>query len=127
MKITVLFFSMVLALSFSTMSFAGGISTGQKEKIISAMVDYIKSNSTSSGTFLIMDSKVKMTRSLKFGEVHKGVVKHQDGFVACVDMLDGETLVDLDFVVSKEGEEYRVSKIAIHKVGGEKRKGHLDH
>ncbi|HSG06560.1 MAG TPA: hypothetical protein VLB09_09215, partial [Nitrospiria bacterium] len=67
------------------------------------------------------------TRALKFGKVHKGVMKHKDGFVACVDMMDGETLVDLDFVVSKDGEEYRVSKVAIHMVGDEKQKGHLDH
>lgn len=127
MKIAVVFFSLVLAFSFSVLSFAGGISPAEKEKVIAAMVDYIKSNSTSTGNFLIMDSQEKMTKSLKFAKVHEGVMKHQDGFVACVDMMAGETLVDVDFVVSKEGEEYRVSKIAIHKVGAEKRKGHLDH
>lgn len=127
MKIAVVILSLALTVSFSTLGNAGEIAASEKEKVIATMVEYIKSNSTSAGNLLIMDSKTKMTKKLKFGKVHEGVMKHQDGFVACVDMMDGETLVDLDFVVSKDGEEYRVSKIAIHKVGGEKRKGHLDH
>jgi len=103
------------------------IPAAQKEKIKQTMVDYIKANSTSQKTFLIQDAVTKQTLRLKFGEVHQGVVKHHDGFLACVDMFEGEEVVDLDFVVSVDQGEYRVSKVAIHKVGKEKRKGHLDH
>ena len=99
----------------------------EKDKIRQTMVDYIKGNSTSKGVFLIQDAAPEKTLRLKFGEVHKGVIQHHDGFLACVDMLDGKTVVDLDFVVSADEDEYRVSKVAIHKVGKEKRKGHLDH
>ncbi len=103
------------------------IPADQKDKIKQTMVDYIKENSTSQGIFLIQDAVTKRTLRLKFGEVHQGVVKHHDGFLACVDMLEGDKVVDLDFVVSSDQGEYRVSKVAIHKVGKEKRKGHLDH
>lgn len=109
---------------------AGGdkkISDAEKDKIKQTMVEYIKANSTSRGVFLIQDAATQKTLRLNFGEVHKAVVKHHDGFLACVDMLDGEAVVDLDFVVSADKGEYRVSKVAIHKVGKEKRKGHLDH
>ena len=127
MKIVVIVLSLALTVSFSTLGFVGGISASEKGKVIAAMVDYIKSNSTVTRNLLVMDPKANRTLKLKFGKVHEGVMRHQDGFVACVDMMSGETLVDLDFVVSKEDEEYRVSKIAIHKVGDETRKGHLDH
>ena len=114
---------------FSGGTFAGddpSIPEAEKAKIKTAMADYIKSNSTRKGNFLIQDAKTKKTMHLKFDHVHKGVVVHHDGFLACVDMLMGSTVVDIDFVVSKEEGEYRVSKVAIHKVDGVKRKGHLD-
>ena len=103
------------------------IPAGEKDRIKQTMADFIKANSTSKGVFLIQDATVQRTLRLTFGEVHKGVVKHHDGFLACVDMYDGKTIVDLDFVVSVDESEYRVSKVVIHKVGKEKRKGHLDH
>ena len=103
------------------------ISDAEKDTIKQTMVDYIKANSTSKGVFLIQDAVTQKTFRLQFGKVHTGVVTHHDGFLACVDMLDGEALVDLDFVVSADEGEYRVSKVAIHKVGKEKRTGHLDH
>ena len=103
------------------------ISEAEKNKIKQTLVDYIKANSTSRGVFLIQDAATQKTLRLNFGEVHKAVVKHHDGFLACVDMLDGETVVDLDFVVSTDNGEYRVSKVAIHKIGKEIRFGHLDH
>jgi len=103
------------------------IPASEKERIKNTMVNYIQANSTRHGHFLLLDPKTKKTRRLKFDHVHKGVAKHHDGFVACVDMIDGDSLVDVDFVVSMDDGEYRVSKVAIHKVDGEKRKGHLDH
>ena len=131
MKVVTSFLAFFIATVFLTMgAFAGddpSIPASEKDKIKTTMVNYIKGNSTSNGNFLIQDSKTKKTMHLKFDHVHKGVVKHDDGFLACVDMLMGSAVVDLDFVVSKEEGEYRVSKIAIHKVDGVKRKGHLDH
>jgi len=115
---------------FATAAISGDdkkIPAAEKDKIKQTMVDYIKANSTSKGVFLIQDAATQRTLRLKFGEVHKGVVQHHDGFLACVDMLDGKMVVDIDFVVSADEDEYRVSKVAIHKVGEEKRKGHLDH
>ena len=103
------------------------IPAAEKEQIKATMVNYIKNNSTRNGNFLLLDPETKQTRILKFDHVHHGVVKHADGFLACVDLLDGKTIVDVDFVVSKEGDDYRVSKVAIHKVGSAIRTGHLDH
>jgi len=103
------------------------IPTSEKEKIKNTMMNYIKSHLTRHDHFLLLDPKTKKTRRLKFDHVHEGVVKHHDGFVACVDMIDGDSIVDVDFVVSIDDGDYRVSKVAIHKVDGEKRKGHLDH
>lgn len=130
MKVSASFLVFIIATVFFTMgSFAGddlSIPASEKDKIKTAMVEYIKGNSTSVGNFLIHDSETKETMHLKFDHVHKGVVKHNDGFLACVDMLIGSAVVDIDIVVSKGDGEYRVSQVAIHKVDGKKRKGHLD-
>ena len=130
MKITIGFLSFMLIGFLAGVGFAGddsSIPSSEKDKIKNTMVNYIKGNSTSNGNFLILDSQTKKTKYLRFDKVHKGVLRHHDGFLACVDMLEGDTVVDVDFVVSKDGAEYQVSKIAIHKVGGVKRKRHLDH
>ena len=130
MKITIGFLSFMLIGFLAGVGFAGddsSIPLSEKDKIKTTMVNYIKGNSTRSGNFLILDPQTKKTKYLRFDQVHQGVVRHNDGFLACVDMFDGNTIVDVDFVVSKDGGEYQVSKIAIHKVGGVTRKGHLDH
>ena len=130
MKVLINFLFFIIAIFFlTTGAFAGddsSIPTSEKDKIKTTMVNYIKGNSIRNGNFLIHDSKSKKTMHLKFDHVHKGVVKHNDGFLACVDMLMGSAVVDVDFVVSKADGEYRVSKVAIHKVDGDKRTGHLD-
>lgn len=126
MKFVIL--SLMFTMFLGSLGFAGddpGIPLSEKEKIKATMVNYIKDNSTRKGNFLIFDPETKMTRVLRYDHIHQGVVKHNDGFLACVDMIDGGTLVDLDFVVSKADGEYRVSKIAIHKVDGVNRKGYL--
>ena len=131
MKVVTSFLAFFVVTVFFTIgAFAGddpSIPASEKDETKNTIVNYIKGNSTSNGNLLIQDPKTKKTMHLKFDYVHKGVVKHNDGFLACVDMLIGSAIVDLDFVVSKEDGEYRVSKIAIHKVDGVKRKGHLDH
>lgn len=122
-------FCLLIIISFTTVAFAGDdptIPVAEKLKIKTAMKNYIFSNSTVNGNYLIQDEKIKKVRTLKFGHVHKGVVKHNDGFLACVDLLDGKSVLDLDFIVNIEGGEYKVSKIAIHKVDGIKRKDHLE-
>jgi hypothetical protein len=121
---------LIVTVLLTSWAFAGddpSIPASEKDKIKTTMVNYIKRNSTRYGNFLIQDSQTKKTMHLKFDHVHKGVVIHNDGYLSCVDMLMGSAVVDLDFVVSEEEGEYRVSKIAIHKVDGVKRKNHLDH
>lgn len=130
MKISTFVLAFVAAVFLSASAFAGDnltIPEAEKNKIKAAMVNYIKGNSTSNGIFLIQDEKIKKVRELKFDYVHKGVVKHNDGFLACVDMLEEKSVLDVDFIVNKVGDEYKVSKVAIHNVDGIKRKGHLDH
>lgn len=130
MKIGMCFLSSMLTLSLAAVGWAGDdktIPVSEKEKIKATMVDYIKANSTRNGNLLVLDSRKGKTIALTFDHVHAGIEKHADGFIACVDMLDRKTVVDLDFVVSREGEDYRVSKIAIHQVAGVNREGHLDH
>ncbi len=129
MKTVTRVFAFLIIIFLPTSGFAGddpSIPTSEKRKIKTAMVNYIKGNSTVNGNFLIYDGEIGRTRHTKFDHVHKGVMKKDDGFLACVDLLDGKTLLDVDFVVTKEGGEYKVSKVAIHKVEGKKRKGHLD-
>lgn len=128
MKIVIL--SLMLTLLMGSLGFAGddrGIPVSEKDKIKATMVDYIKDNSTRQGNFLLLDPETKTTRALRYDRIHQGVVKHNDGFLTCVDMIDGGIIVDVDFIVSMADGEYRVSKIAIHKVDRVKRKGHLKH
>lgn len=103
---------------------AGEKVTGEKaEKVRNFIESYVKQDSDLKGGFLIYDEKGNKVLNLKYDHVHQGVEKTKDGeYFACVDFVDSnKNTYDIDFYADKEGEEWDISDIVIHKVNGKDR------
>jgi hypothetical protein len=100
----------------------------QEEKELSdsevrdAIVNYIKNEAGTDGTFAIEDTVAGKTWQLTYDYVHETVQETEDGrYYACVDFTEGNNRLDLDIYVVKEDDKPKVSEVVIHKVNGESR------
>ena len=115
-----------LFLTVSVMSLLGlslyaqEVSPAKKEAVQKAVREYIKSDSSLKGAFLIKDPKSNGVRELKFDQLHAGVSQTKDGhYSACVDFRQGAEVLDLDFFLADDASgKPTVEKIVIHKVDG---------
>lgn len=106
------------------MARAGEKVTGEEaEKVRSTIESYVKQDSNLKGGFLIYDVKENKVLNLTYDHVHKGVEQTGGGdYFACVDFVDAnKNTYDLDVYVQKDGEEWDISEIVIHKINGEDR------
>ena len=97
-----------------------------KERARAAMEQFVKHEVEVKGTFLLTDPVENKILSLNFDKLHKGMMKFQDGYLACADFNAGKTSYDIDFLVKVVDGQYRVVKAAVHAVDGKKRAGHMD-
>ena len=97
-----------------------------KDRARAAMEEFIKHEVEVKGTFLLVDKDDNKTLSLNYDKLHKGMVKFQDGYLACADFNAGKSAYDIDFLVKEVGGTYRVVKAAVHSVDGKKRTGHME-
>ena len=97
-----------------------------KQQARMAMEQFIKHEIEVKSTFLLTDPVENKILSLKFDKLHKGMMKFQDGYLACADFNAGKTSYDIDFLVKVMDGQYRVVKAAVHAVDGKKRSGHME-
>jgi len=83
---------------------------------------------TINNTYRLYDPIKGKLLHLQLVKLHEGIVKKGDYFVSCADFKDAEgKLVDLDFLVLKDGTKMIATQAIIHKAdGGKKRKYHLE-
>ena len=75
---------------------------------------------------VLVDKDENKALSLQYDKLHKGMVKYQDGLLACADFTAGQSAYDIDFLVKMVDGHYRVAKAAVHSVDGKKRTGHME-
>ena len=91
-----------------------------------AMAEHISDN-TYNGSYIVYDAVTGELLRLKFGKLHKGIVKKGDFYVSCADFTNASgSKYDLDFLVVDNGEEFEVYEAIVHKVDGNKRKYSLE-
>jgi len=91
-----------------------------------AMADHIQDN-TYNSSYIIYDAVTGELLKLKFGELHKGIVKKGEFYVSCADFTDTTgSKYDLDFLVVENGGDFEVFEAIVHKVDGNKRKYSLE-
>ncbi len=109
--------------------FAGNDSSIQgdlRTEIKIAMQTLIERN-TINNTYRLYDPIKGKLLHLQLVKLHEGIVKKGDYFVSCADFKDAEgKLVDLDFLVLKDGTKMIATQAIIHKADGKKRKYHLE-
>jgi hypothetical protein len=97
-----------------------------KERARAAMEQFVKHEVEVKGTFLLTDPVENKILSLNFDKLHKGMMKYQEGYLACAGFNAGKTSYDIDFLVKVVDGQYRVVKAAVHAVDGKKRTGHME-
>jgi len=91
-----------------------------------AMQTHVTDN-TIKGQYMIYDSQKGELKRLKMTKLHDGIVKKGEFYVSCADFEDQQGKVyDLDFLVSPNGDGYRVIQSIIHAESGNKRKYHIE-
>lgn len=96
------------------------IQGNQRESIQKAIQTHIE-QSLDAGRFVIFDGKAGVLRRLSFDKVHPGIVRNGGFYASCADFSDGKTRYDVDFLVTRIGDDYKVMEALIHKVDAEKR------
>ena len=82
---------------------------------------------TVDGTYHIYDPTAGRLHRLKLDKVHEGIVKKSDFYVSCADFTDASgKKFDLDFLVLRDGENFKIADAVVHAVDGEKRPYHLE-
>ena len=119
----------LLTIGLAQMVFAGddpSIKGQQRLDIKTAMGVHIQDNAIN-GKYVIFDARNGNLKKLSLKELHQGVVKKGDFYVSCADFVDAKgKLYDLDFLVAKKGDQYRVVQSLVHAVDGNKRKYHVE-
>ena len=92
-----------------------------RTEIQSAMMTHINSNLLE-GRYIVFDDADRRVKRLAYERLHKGIVRKGKFFVSCAAFsnFDG-TPYDLDFLVAKSGDDYRVLQTVVHKVGDDER------
>ncbi|HEV8184546.1 MAG TPA: hypothetical protein VGP40_01230 [Chthoniobacterales bacterium] len=64
---------------------------------------------------------------MKLDKLHEGIVKKADFYVSYADFTDASgKKFDLDFLVLRDGENFKIADAVVHAVDGEKRPYHLE-
>ncbi len=122
--ILVVFLSLIPLSAFSgdDPSIQGDLRTEVKQ----AMQALIERN-TINNTYQLYDPIKGKLLQLQLIKLHDGIVKKGDYFVSCADFKDANgNLVDLDFLVLKDGTKMIATQAIIHKANGKKRQYHLE-
>ena len=122
-------FALSIVMIFTATAFAGDdpsikgeIRTGVQQ----AMVQHISDN-TLGEQYVIYDVVTGELKKLEFAELHKGIVKKGEFYVSCADFIDAQKRkYDIDFLVARKGEDFRVFQALVHSIDGEKRAYHLE-
>ncbi len=91
-----------------------------RERVTTAIGDYVRHDSQLKGAFLIVDPRTDAPLKLAFDHVHEGVKPAGEGaWLACVDFTDSAGVpYDVDVVV-RLGEKAAVERVYLHKVDGQ--------
>lgn len=121
--------ALVVGLTLATAVFGAddpSIKGSQRQYIIASMNQYIQ-DKTIDDTYHLFDAvKGKLLR-LQFKKLHDGIVKKGSFYVSCADFVDQSgRLVDVDFMVMSDGNDYKTTQGIVHAVDGKKRKYHLE-
>lgn len=98
----------------------------ERVAIKTAMGQHVQANMLNS-RYIIYDNQKGELKKLTLDNIHEGIVRKGDFFVSCVDFRDNSgKLYDLDFLVAKQGNDFRVIQALVHAVEGKKRPYHLE-
>ena len=119
----------LLAIGIAQLAFAGddpSIKGQQRLDIKTAMGAHIQ-DGVINGQYVIFDANNGALKKLTLEELHQGAVKKGEFYVCCADFVDAKgKLYDLDFLVAKKGNQYRVVQSLVHAVDGNKHKYHVE-
>jgi len=109
----------------------------QKEKWVShkklmkafvrAVKGHVKMTVADEGSFNVYDDKLDKTWELKLIRIHKKRIARlgENKFFACADFKTvakgKKTKIDLDFFASKDGDDWSVDEVLVHKISGKAR------
>lgn len=80
---------------------------------------------TKDGHYTVYDALGAGVVPLTFKQIHAGVRMIGGFYVSCLDFVDARgTLYDIDLMVAREGDHFKVYQDVIHAVGGERRAYH---
>ena len=100
---------------------------GQLRADIQASMRHFIDERASDGVYLHYDAATGELLTLKFKELHSGIVKKGDFYVSCADFTDSTgKLFDLDFLIRAVEDKLQTSQAIVHAVGGKKRAYHLE-
>ncbi len=95
------------------------------EAAIQHAMDVFIQDHTLDGHYTVYDALGAGTVPLSFKLIHPGVRMIGGFYVSCVDFVDAKgTLYDIDMMVAKQGDHYKVFQDLIHAVGAERRAYH---
>jgi hypothetical protein len=116
-------------LTFSPCAFAAddpSIKDPARSEVQASMKKHVD-DLTVDGTYHIYDPTVGRLHRLKFDKLHEGIVKKADFYVSCADFTDASgKKFDLDFLVLRDGENFKIADAVVHAVDGEKRPYQLE-
>jgi hypothetical protein len=97
-----------------------------REDIKASMMSFIDGTMISDN-YYIYDAVGGQLLELKFAKLHEGIVKKGNFYVSCADFIDENgSKVDLDFLVIKDGDNFKTIQAVVHSLDGKKRKYHLE-
>jgi hypothetical protein len=125
-------FIALTVLIFTTSPAFGGIAP-VKAKVQGAMVSYVNEVIQQNGFFPIAYQgeilKLKLHKTEKYPNAfHAGVQIKGNLYASCADFIDSKgNKYDVDFIVSKTKNGFRVVQPLVHSINGKKNKYDLDH
>jgi len=95
------------------------------EAAIQGAMDAFIKDHMHDGHYTVYDALGAGTVPLTFKQIHEGVRMIGGFYVSCIDFVDAKgTLYDIDLMVARDGDHYKVFQDLIHAVGGERRAYH---
>ena len=103
-----------------------GISVDMRRGVQSAIQDHVDQHLVS-GRYVIYDAVAGHLKKLKLDEIHEGIARVGDFYVACADFVDPKGVkYDLDLLVIEDNGQFRVLETVVHSIDGKKRTYHLE-
>lgn len=95
------------------------LSDTERQQVLATIETYVREDQSIKGSFLITDPRSPAPLALIFDHVHQAVKADPEGYLACVDLKDTSgRLYDVDVVVERAGERFKVREVRLHKVEG---------